>query len=147
MYTLDANIFLRDLEPHNPEYPVCHALIERLQTASLPIVVPLLLFAEIAGALSRELHDPIRGRMAVMVLRSLPNLTGVALDAILAYEAADLAADCALRGADAVYVAVARQCGGTLVTLDREVRERAARVVPTCTPAELLAILEQPPAP
>lgn len=46
--------------------------------------------------------------------------------------------DRALRGADAVYVAVARRAGCTLVTLDREQRERAAPVVRTLTPAEAL---------
>jgi hypothetical protein len=46
-----------------------------------------------------------------------------------AQEAAELAADYALRGADAVYVAVARRHNYTLVSLDREQRERAAAIV------------------
>ncbi|NCC32532.1 MAG: VapC toxin family PIN domain ribonuclease, partial [Chloroflexia bacterium] len=28
MYTVDANIFARDTDPHDPLYPVCHALLE-----------------------------------------------------------------------------------------------------------------------
>jgi len=55
--------------------------------------------------------------------------------------ARELAADYSLRGADATYVAVARRHGCTLVSLDREQRERAAALVPTRTPAEALAEL------
>jgi predicted nucleic acid-binding protein len=55
--------------------------------------------------------------------------------------AAELAADEALRGADASYVAVALEQRCVLVTLDREQRERAARRVRTLTPAEALAEL------
>ena len=85
----------------------------------------------------------MRGRMAVDVLQALPNLTLVSLDQALAHEAAEIAADRALRGADAIYVAVARQYGCILVTLDREQRERGAAVVTTQTPAEALADLER----
>ncbi len=143
MYTLDANIFLRDLDPRDPQHAVCHAILEYLHATATPLIVPVLLFVEVAGVLSRELRDPMRGRMAVTLLRSLPHLTAVGLDDALAHAAAELAADCAIRGADAVYVAVARQSGTALVTLDREVRERAVRVVPTYTPREVLALLGQ----
>lgn len=61
------------------------------------------------------------------MLQELPNLTLVALDDALAEVAATIAADRALRGADAVYVAVAQRYGTTLVSLDHEQRERAAR--------------------
>jgi predicted nucleic acid-binding protein len=62
----------------------------------------------------------------------------------LAQLSAEIAADYALRGADAVYVAVARRYNCTLVSLDREQRERAAALVQTRTPADALA--ELPPA-
>ncbi|RRR72295.1 MAG: hypothetical protein EI684_10245 [Candidatus Viridilinea halotolerans] len=57
----------------------------------------------------------------------------------MAQEAAYLAADRAIRGADAVYVAVAQRYRCALVSLDREQRERAALLVPTLTPTEALA--------
>jgi predicted nucleic acid-binding protein len=62
----------------------------------------------------------------------------VVLDERLAQEAADIAADRGIRGADAVYVAVARRYGCALVSLDREQRERAALVVRALPPAEAL---------
>ncbi|RRR77375.1 MAG: PIN domain-containing protein, partial [Candidatus Viridilinea halotolerans] len=95
--------------------------------------------AEIAGALSRTFRDPIRARLEVDLLRDLRHIQYIPLDAAITQEAAEIAADRALRGADALYVAVARRYGCALVTLDREERERAAPVVRTLTPAEALA--------
>jgi predicted nucleic acid-binding protein len=53
----------------------------------------------------------------------------VEIDEGLGRLAAELAASLRLRGADAVYVAVASVTGERLVTWDREVVSRAARAV------------------
>jgi hypothetical protein len=54
------------------------------------------------------------------------------------------ARDEALRGADAVYIAVARRYSSILVSLDREQRERAATVVTARTPTDVLTDLAPP---
>jgi predicted nucleic acid-binding protein len=141
MYTLDANIFVRDASPSDPDHEVCRALIAALYQGNVSVIVPLLVLAEVAGALSRSYRDPIRARLQVDLLRELHIVRLIPLDETLAQEAAELAADRALRGADALYVAVARRHGCTLVSLDREQRERAAAVVRVVTPTEALATL------
>lgn len=144
MYTLDANIFIRDVDPREPEHDSCHVLIERLRADQLPIIVPLLLLPEVGGALSRRGNDPLRARVHVAILRDIPTITFLPMDDALMDAAADLAADYRLRGADAVYVAVAQRAGTILVTLDDEQRRRAAPVVTTRTPNEVLAELATP---
>ena len=72
------------------------------------------------------------------IIRDFPRMSHTALDAALSAEAAGIATECGLRGADAVYVATARRAGSTLVTLDRELRERAGGVVRVETPDEWL---------
>lgn len=56
-----------------------------------------------------------------------------------ARRAAKLAAALRLRGADAVYVALALEYGATLVTWDAEMLQRAPAAMLTMTPAEWLA--------
>jgi predicted nucleic acid-binding protein len=138
MYTLDASVFVRDADPRDPEHAACRRLLEHLAANALPIIVPVFVLVEVAGALSRELRDPIRARLFVEALQSLPTISFVAFDDTVAAEAANLAADRALRGADALYVAVALRAGCQLVTLDNEMRIRAAPVVTARTPAEVL---------
>jgi predicted nucleic acid-binding protein len=141
MFTLDASVFVRDLNPREPNHALCRELLERIATQHIPMIEPTMLGVEIAGTLSRELRDPMRGRLAITMLQELPNLTLIALDDALAEVAATIAADRTLRGADAVYVAVAQRYGTTLVSLDREQRERAAPLVTVMTPQEALAAL------
>jgi len=142
MYTLDANIFVRDLDTREPQHAECHALLDELETQAFPIVVPVLVLAEVAGTVSRTRHDPMAGRLGADLFRGRGTLILIPLDNSLAQEAAELAADYALRGADAVYVAVARRHNCTLVSLDREQRERAAAIVTTRTPAEALQAIQ-----
>jgi predicted nucleic acid-binding protein len=54
-----------------------------------------------------------------------------------------LAASSRLRGAGAVYAAVAQQAGTTLITLDRQQLERLPPEVRTVRPADLLDELER----
>lgn len=65
------------------------------------------------------------------------------LDHAAAAEATTVAATCALRGSDAVYVATAHRNGAVLITLDEEMRERGSEIVETMTPAELLRSFSQ----
>lgn len=99
------------------------------------------MLAEVAGVVRRTRRDPIPARLAVAALRALPYIRFVPMDDPLAQGAAEIAGDYALRGADALYIAVARQHGCTFVSLDREARERSAPIVTVRTPAEALAEL------
>jgi predicted nucleic acid-binding protein len=63
-------------------------------------------------------------------LNNLPHLTLVALDTLLAQQAADIAAQHRLRGSEAVYTAVAVRFGSLLITIDRELRDRLRSVAP-----------------
>ncbi len=144
MYTLDASIVARDFDPSDPEYAVCHELIAQLDQQAIPVIVPRLLLAEIAGLARRLTRDPIRARLVVEAWRTFTHVRIVPLDDALIDTAAEIAADYALRGADAVYVAVARRHGCTLVSLDREQRERSAAIITTRTPIEALADLQAP---
>ncbi len=62
MYTLDANIFVRDADPADPLHDVCRELLAVLDQRRVNIVVPNLVLAEVAATISRTRRDPIRGR-------------------------------------------------------------------------------------
>jgi predicted nucleic acid-binding protein len=56
------------------------------------------------------------------------------MDGKLMTEATDIAANYRLRGADAIYVAAARQLGITLLTWDTEQLTRPAAIITAVTP-------------
>jgi len=138
-YTVDASVFLNAFNPYEAGHAESNRLLALLQEKAEPVIVPTLLLPEVAGAVARGRQDASLARRFTEALSRLPHLVIVPLDAALADQATGVAADHALRGSDAIYIAVALRFGSTLVTLDREQRERAAGLISICWPAEALA--------
>ena len=76
-----------------------------------PVIVPTLLLPEIASAAARASDDSTGALQYANATAALPHLTLVSLTPTTARQAAELAANHRLRGADAVYLAVARRYG------------------------------------
>jgi predicted nucleic acid-binding protein len=93
---------------------------------------------ELAAATARALDDGALALELTQAVRGLPGQAWISLDDDLAVEAAHLGAEARLRGADAVYAAVARRFGATLITRDRQQLERLAPLLPVATPEEIL---------
>jgi len=138
-YTVDASVFLNAFNPYEAGHEESRRLLARMQEQAIPIIVPTLLFPEVAAAISRGRGNADLACRFVATLARLPYLVLMPLDETLARQSADVAAQHRLRGSDAVYVTVALRFGSTLVTLDREQRDRVDSVVPARLPAEALA--------
>ncbi|HEY0068923.1 MAG TPA: type II toxin-antitoxin system VapC family toxin [Chloroflexia bacterium] len=98
------------------------------------LVAPQMLIPETAGAMVRITQDKNLARTAVSNLYLFPFMRLVPVDHMLVDDAADLAITFRLKGADALYVAVARQLGVPLVTFDREQLTRPASIIATIRP-------------
>lgn len=105
----------------------------------IDIYCPTILLPEVAGPIARRTGDEQSAREAVLHISSLSSIFLIPLDIELAYLSARFAADLNLKGADAVYVALAAVRRATLITLDEEQRTRASRVVPTARPSDAIA--------
>ncbi|MBN1815668.1 MAG: type II toxin-antitoxin system VapC family toxin [Anaerolineae bacterium] len=137
-YTVDASVFLNGFNPYEPGHEESRRFLDLLREQSVPIIVPTLLLPEVAAAVSRGRGDADLARRFAAALRQLPHLIVISLDETLAWQAAEIAVQHRLRGSDAVYAAVALRFGSTLVTLDREQRDRVSGIVPARLPSEEL---------
>jgi len=99
-----------------------------------PIVAPAILLAEVGGALARAMMDDSTPMEVVTLLRSGRLLELFVVDERLAARAATIAAAFRIRGADAIYVALADQLGIPLITSDRQQLERGGRLVTARAP-------------
>jgi predicted nucleic acid-binding protein len=98
-------------------------------------VLPTLTLPEVAGAIARRTGVPHLGQQAAEMITRTPGVRFVNLDPTLAQEATDLASDQRLRGADAVYVAIALRLGLPLITWDLEMAQRNPAGVRVWTPS------------
>jgi predicted nucleic acid-binding protein len=143
-YTIDASVFVNAFNPHEHGQAESLAIIAAIQQSGDPIIVPTLLLPEIASSVARASDDTTGALQYVSAIAGFSHLTLVALTSVTARQAAELAATHRLRGADAVYVAVARRYGTTLVSRDDEQRSRASAIVTCETPEEALRSRQTP---
>ena len=139
MYTVDASVHVSALNPAEADSASSRAFLALVQREQIPLFCPTLLLVEVAAAVARALGDAGRAVALATALRGWPNQALVPLDEGVAVRAVDLAATAQLRGADAVYAAVAQQYGTTLVTLDRQQLERLQPLVRTARPEDVLS--------
>jgi len=141
VFTIDASVHVNAVNPKEEGSAESQAFLERLRGQPWPVVSPTLLLVEVATSVARAKDDANRGIAIARAIRGIPGQVWVPLDDALAEEAARWGAEYRLRGADAVYVAVARRYGASLVTRDRQQLERLPSTLPVLTPAEALTRL------
>jgi len=142
MLTIDASVHISELSQTEPGAADSRALLSYVRQKFVPVYCPTLLSVEVAASVARIYNDTAQGLAVARTLRALTNYEWVTLDVTLAQDAARIGATYRLRGADAVYAAVAQRHNSTLVTLDKQQSERLAPIVMTQGPADALLALQ-----
>jgi len=126
---VDARVWVSRLMPKDVFHRMVKAWMEQQRSEGAIFLSPAMLLPEVAGAISRRTGEPRLARNAIDRLARLPGLRLVEMDHPIVQEAARLAADLGLRGADSFYVAVAARLNLPLATLDIDQKTRAASSV------------------
>jgi predicted nucleic acid-binding protein len=140
LYVVDASVWVSRFLPADVHHGPSYRWLGEQVAQGEPVAAPLLVLAEVAGAVARRTGLSELGAHAVSLMQHLPNARLVTVDAELAQLGAQVAAALRLRGADALYVALARRLGIPLVTWDQEQRERGKYVATALTPQEALVL-------
>ncbi len=126
---IDASVWVSRLVQKDVFHQAVKTWMEKQRSEGVIFLSPALLLPEVAGAISRRTCEPHLARNATASLMRLPGLRLVELDQSLVQEAARLAADLGVRGADSFYVAVAARLNLPLFTLDEDQKIRANSVI------------------
>ena len=134
MAVIDASVYVALMNAHEAAHAQSWAWFEQAQRAGEAIRAPAILLAEVAAAYSRGIGDPALADQVVRQLLCTQMVELIPVTVGLAERAAGIAAACAIRGCDAVYVALAKEAAEPLITLDRQQLERGRAVVETSEP-------------
>ena len=134
MYVVDASVWVARLVPQDIHHEASRTWLSGRVDEGELVAMPAIALPEIAGAIARRTGSSDMGNRAIALLQQLPNARLVPVDRPLAVLAAGIAAELYLRGADALYVALARRLSVALVTWDGEQLARAQGAVEAVTP-------------
>jgi len=136
MIVADASVWVAAALAEDINHDVSRRALDEWMDAGGIVAAPTLLLSEVGGAVSRRSASDGLASSAVDALVHNPRLQFMPLDVSLATNAARLAIELHLRGADAIYVALARRLNAPLVTWDNDHLQRCGAVVTVSSPAE-----------
>ncbi len=117
---IDASVFVAASRSTESHYAASNQFLQLVQELKSSIFCPTIVLAECSAAIARQTDKSELAEMMVKLIKDFPGLRLVDLSITLASQAAQIAADYRLRGADSVYAAVAKETGATLITWDAE---------------------------
>ena len=134
MHVIDASVWVASFVESDVHHRASIDWLTGQLDIGATVVSPVLTLPEIAGAVVRRTSQESLGMRATEMMLRLPNLRLVPVDLRLSRLAADIAARLRVRGADSVYVGLAKALGIPLVTWDREHMERARPEIDVTAP-------------
>jgi predicted nucleic acid-binding protein len=132
--TIDANVWIGALDNSDPFAATCRDCLLAAAEESAILYSPLLLPIEVVATIGRKTRNARAGRSASQWVRDFRGHLWQPLSEEIAEAAESFAATLFLRGADAIYVAVAHLYDAILLTYDDEVIKRASKTIRVMTP-------------
>ena len=135
---IDTSVWVASFLPEEKHHSESVLCLRRVVALDMRVTLPTLAMAEIAGAIARRSGSEHPAAKIIAFVQAQSWIEFTPIDDVLGKAAAQMAISQRLRGADAVYVALASQRDGMLITLDREMLERAPTPVTARTPSDWL---------
>ncbi len=131
---VDASVWVAFFLSMDASHAASYRWIDQHTAKGGIIVAPTILLTEVAATISRRLGQPQGAISAANTIEQLSSTHILPMDGPLMREATNIAATFKLRGADAIYVATARQLNIPLLTWDVDQLTRPTSIITTMTP-------------
>jgi len=129
MIVVDASFIVSCYFKKEKFHKKAKQFFQKLLAEKETILLPEIAFPEIASAVARGTGNSKYATEFCREIRNLPNFIFIPIDQVISEISVEIASNYFLRGADAIYVAVAYKYNGTLVTLDKKQKEGASKIV------------------
>lgn len=138
-YVIDASVWVADQNRAEKGHQDSRAFLRTIRSRGEAVICPTLCTIEVVAAIVCPTGNRQFGKRALRRVRHFPNIEFAELTLPRQRRTERTAAALRLRGADAVYVALAREFGVMLITWDVEVLKRTSGTVAAMTPTDWLA--------
>ena len=128
MWVVDASVYVASLSGTDRHHARAWSWFETAAGRGDRLLAPNLLAVELAASIRRLADDETLARRAVSELLADQLVELAPLTAERGLRASEVAVRAGVRGADAVYLALAEELGAVLVTLDRQLLKRGGLV-------------------
>lgn len=129
MPVIDASVYVSLANEADRQHDRCIAWFESSLYMADPLAAPGLLLVEVAAAIRRLTGSTKLAHHVVSEIQETERIELYPLTGARSEAAADLAAITGVRGADAVYLALAKELEEPLITLDRQQLERGKGLI------------------
>lgn len=125
---VDASVWVSAILPDEPNHATSQAWVDRWRRDGNQFAQPSIFVTEVGCAIGRRRQYATLATPAVADILVDGSIEFIAVDRAIAESAADIGIPSKLRGADAIYVALAKQRGIPIVTWDNEILSSASKV-------------------
>ncbi|MBU4299034.1 type II toxin-antitoxin system VapC family toxin [Patescibacteria group bacterium] len=137
MYVIDASVFLSGFFNYEPYYEESQKCLDYFkENFSIPIFLPEFVIPEVGCVITRMIKKPKLGIEFAKSLREFLNFKFIPIDRHIADLSLEIGSILYLRGADAIYVAVAYNFNSTLISLDKEHLKKAKKLIRVIHPKD-----------
>jgi predicted nucleic acid-binding protein len=127
--TIDSSIIVASLLDHEKDHIKSQRLWNEVISGKLAAIMPYTVLIEVVAAVRRRTGNKDLAQQVKEELLSMDSLHFVIVDPESASDAADIAIQSGMRGMDAIVVQTAKEYNTKLVSLDKEMIEKAAAFV------------------
>jgi predicted nucleic acid-binding protein len=129
--TIDASVWIAAADATDKFHQPSRELLRKVVADGIAVIQPAFGRTEVACALARRLRDGAQGQQLTHSLMNRMVTSEIAMDVAFLTATEDIGTSLFLRGADALYAAVAQQSQGPLISWDNEHLQRAGGITPT----------------
>jgi predicted nucleic acid-binding protein len=129
--TIDASVWIAAADATDKFHQPSRGLLRKVVADGIAVIQPAFGRTEVACALARRLRDGAQGQQLTHSLMNRMVTSEIAMDVAFLTATENIGTSLFLRGADALYAAVAQQSQGPLISWDNEHLQRAGGITPT----------------
>ena len=127
--TLDSSVIVAALRENEEKHAVCKKLLEDVKNGKYIGIEPFSVLIEVVAAIRRRTGNKVLAEQIAIDLQNIDTIHFMELIKSRALAAMEIAGEIGVRGMDAIVIQIAKEYDATLVTLDKEMANKAKRTV------------------